>query len=190
VLERGAQLVDPIKPLTPLIGSDAASAETQSLGHSRWIECQRTVDLDHRSVALLPILLAKGVEDQASIHDLQRQASTSRQNPCGFSKNGFVLFLGVEESERVQHHGRVGTPGLQWQPAHVAAKPLRVDVTHLVPDGDRVFVTYEARKADGGRFRNTEILTIRNGQLVDAEVYFGWSIPHAAKPGGFVDKKP
>jgi ketosteroid isomerase-like protein len=64
------------------------------------------------------------------------------------------------------------------------------DLIHLVPDGDRVFVTYEARKADGERFRNTEILTIRNGQLVDAEVYFGWSIPHAAKPGGFVDKKP
>ena len=63
------------------------------------------------------------------------------------------------------------------------------DLIHLVPDGDRVFVTYEARKADGGRFRNTEVLTIRNGQLVDAEVYFGWSIPHAATSGGFVDKK-
>jgi len=61
------------------------------------------------------------------------------------------------------------------------------DFSYMVPDGDRVFVTYEARKADGGRFRNTEILTIRNGQLVDAEVYFGWSLPHKASAGGFVN---
>jgi ketosteroid isomerase-like protein len=58
---------------------------------------------------------------------------------------------------------------------------------HLVPDGDRVFVTYEGRWADGGRFRNTEILTFRGGQIVDVEVYFGWSIPHKAKPGDFVN---
>jgi ketosteroid isomerase-like protein len=60
------------------------------------------------------------------------------------------------------------------------------DFIYMAPDGDRVLVTYEARKADGGRFRNTEILTIRTGQLVDAEVYFGWSLPHKAGPGGFV----
>jgi hypothetical protein len=37
------------------------------------------------------------------------------------------------------------------------------------------------------RFRNTEILTVRNGQLVEAEVYFGWSIPDKAKDGRFID---
>ncbi len=31
-----------------------------------------------------------------------------------------------------------------------------------------------------------EILTLRDGQVVEVEVYFGWSIPHQAKPGGFV----
>ena len=62
------------------------------------------------------------------------------------------------------------------------------DFIHLVPDGDRVFVTYEARATDGRHFRNTELLTFRGGQMVEAEVYFGWSIPHAAKAGGFVDR--
>jgi ketosteroid isomerase-like protein len=62
------------------------------------------------------------------------------------------------------------------------------EYVNLVEDGDRVFVTYEARNTGGHRFRNTEILTFRNGRLVEAEVYFGWSLPHEAKPGGFVDK--
>jgi SnoaL-like domain len=61
------------------------------------------------------------------------------------------------------------------------------DFIHLVPDGDRVFVTYEGRSATRGRFRNTEILTISNGRLVNVEVYFGWGIPHKAGLGGFVD---
>jgi ketosteroid isomerase-like protein len=62
------------------------------------------------------------------------------------------------------------------------------DFIHLVPDGDRVYVTYEARAVGGRRFRNTEILTLRGGQVVEVEVYFGWSIPHKAKPGGFIDQ--
>jgi len=52
-----------------------------------------------------------------------------------------------------------------------------------------VFVTYEGHTKNGERFRNTEIVTVRNGQIVEVEVYFGWSIPHEAKPGGFVDDK-
>jgi ketosteroid isomerase-like protein len=58
---------------------------------------------------------------------------------------------------------------------------------HLVPHDGKVFVTYEGRSTGGRRFRNTEILTIRDGQITEAEVYFGWSIPHEAKPGGFVE---
>jgi ketosteroid isomerase-like protein len=57
---------------------------------------------------------------------------------------------------------------------------------NLVADGDRVIVTYEGRHADGRSFRNTEIVTVRQNQIVDVEVYFGWSIPHEAKPGGFL----
>ena len=59
---------------------------------------------------------------------------------------------------------------------------------HLVTDGDRVFVTYEGRNTNGRRFRNTEILTIRDQHIVDAEVYFGWSLPHKATHGGFVNE--
>ncbi len=58
------------------------------------------------------------------------------------------------------------------------------DYIHLVPHGERVFVTYELTNTDGDRFRNTEILTVREGRLVEAEVYFGWSLPHEAPPGG------
>jgi uncharacterized protein (TIGR02246 family) len=59
----------------------------------------------------------------------------------------------------------------------------------VAPDGDdRVFVLYEGTTFDGHRFRNTERLTVRNGKLVEVEVYFGWSIPHEAKPGGFIDQ--
>jgi ketosteroid isomerase-like protein len=65
----------------------------------------------------------------------------------------------------------------------------KFDFIRLVPDGDRVFVTYEGQAAGGRRFRNTEILTLRGGKLIDVEVYFGWSIPHEAKPGGFIDKE-
>jgi hypothetical protein len=61
------------------------------------------------------------------------------------------------------------------------------DFINLVDDQDRVFVTYEGRHANGQRFRNTEIVTVRKNQIVDVEVYFGWSIPHKAKPCGFLE---
>jgi hypothetical protein len=57
------------------------------------------------------------------------------------------------------------------------------DFINLVPDGDRVFVTYEGHGVNSDRFRNTEIVTVRDGRLVEVEVYFGWSIPHKAEPG-------
>jgi ketosteroid isomerase-like protein len=61
------------------------------------------------------------------------------------------------------------------------------DYIHLVADGELVFVTYEGSNVDGGRFRNTEILTVRDRQIVEAEIYFGWSIPHKAPLGAFTD---
>ena len=59
---------------------------------------------------------------------------------------------------------------------------------HLVRDGERVFVTYEARGAGGHRFRNTEIVKVRGSRIIEVEVYFGWDLPHKAPVGGFVDK--
>jgi ketosteroid isomerase-like protein len=61
------------------------------------------------------------------------------------------------------------------------------DFVNLTVDGGRAFVTYEGRNTSGKRFRNTEILTIRNHKIVEVEVYFGWSIPHEAPAGGFLD---
>jgi ketosteroid isomerase-like protein len=65
-----------------------------------------------------------------------------------------------------------------------------IDIQRLIPqDNSSAFVTYELTMKDGRRFRNTEFVTTRGGQLIDVEVYFGWNIPHDAKPGGFVDKQ-
>jgi hypothetical protein len=36
-----------------------------------------------------------------------------------------------------------------------------------------VFVRYELERVSGERFRNTEFLRVRDGQLVRAEVYYG-----------------
>jgi ketosteroid isomerase-like protein len=62
------------------------------------------------------------------------------------------------------------------------------DFIHFAADGERVFVTYEGR-AHARRFRNTELLTIKDGRITDVEVYFGWTIPHEAPSGGFVTDK-
>jgi ketosteroid isomerase-like protein len=61
------------------------------------------------------------------------------------------------------------------------------EFVRLVSHGDEVFVTYEGSTTDGHRFRNTEVLTIRQRQIVNVEVYFGWSLPHKAPTGGFVN---
>ena len=60
------------------------------------------------------------------------------------------------------------------------------DFIHLVADGNRVYVTYEGLAKDR-RFRNTELLRVENGRITDAEVYFGWSIPHPAPPGSSLE---
>ena len=65
-----------------------------------------------------------------------------------------------------------------------------IEVQRVVPqDASQAFVTYELQMKDGRRFRNTEFITLREGKLIEVEVYFGWNIPHDAKPGGFIDKQ-
>jgi ketosteroid isomerase-like protein len=61
------------------------------------------------------------------------------------------------------------------------------DLIHVVAEEDKVFVTYVARMKDGRRFRNTEIVTVRGHQITDVEVYFGWSLPHEAPRGSFIE---
>ena len=50
------------------------------------------------------------------------------------------------------------------------------DFERLIESGDEVVVTYEATRADGTRFRNTEVLTFDADQISRAEVYFGWDL--------------
>ena len=46
----------------------------------------------------------------------------------------------------------------------------------LIESGDEVIVTYETRKTDGTRFRNTEVLTFSGERISRVEVYFGWTL--------------
>ena len=57
------------------------------------------------------------------------------------------------------------------------------DFKHVAESGDHVFVTYEGIRSDGKRFRNTEVITVRNGAIREVEVYFGWNAPHEVARG-------
>ena len=46
-----------------------------------------------------------------------------------------------------------------------------VQLVDARPDG--VFLLYEYELRDGGRYRNTEYSTVRDGQLVETQVFFG-----------------
>lgn len=50
------------------------------------------------------------------------------------------------------------------------------DFVRMFERGEEVFVTYEARRDDGSRFRNCEVFTVRDGKIVEVEVYFGWEL--------------
>ena len=56
------------------------------------------------------------------------------------------------------------------------------DIVHMVEHGAQVFVTYEGQSKQA-RFRNTEILTVRDSQITEVEVYFGWNVPHEVPTG-------
>jgi hypothetical protein len=50
------------------------------------------------------------------------------------------------------------------------------EFTRLLENDDEVIVTYEARKTDGRRFRNTEVLTFEGDKIRRAEVSYGWNL--------------
>jgi ketosteroid isomerase-like protein len=64
------------------------------------------------------------------------------------------------------------------------------DFIAVVPSDDHVYVTTVGHSDSGRRFRNTEVLTLRDGKIVEAEVYFGWNVPHPAPPGSFLKDAP
>jgi ketosteroid isomerase-like protein len=47
------------------------------------------------------------------------------------------------------------------------------EIEHLVEAGDDVFATYRCMTRDGKRFRNTERITVTDGQIHRVEVFFG-----------------
>jgi len=50
------------------------------------------------------------------------------------------------------------------------------ELKRLVESGDEVVVTYESKRTDGSRFRNTEVLSFEGDKIRKAEVYFGWNL--------------
>jgi ketosteroid isomerase-like protein len=64
-----------------------------------------------------------------------------------------------------------------------SAAITRFDDIYEVEDGARAFIVYEADTSTGKRFRNSEVYTVRGGQLVATEVYFGWDLPHKVPRG-------
>ena len=44
-------------------------------------------------------------------------------------------------------------------------------------DSDHVFSHYEYELENGERYRNCEVLTVRDGQIVETQVYFGGKQP-------------
>lgn len=59
----------------------------------------------------------------------------------------------------------------------------------MIEAGDEVVVTYEGTGVSGRVFRNTEVLTVRAGKIVEVEVYFGWNIPHDAPSGESIEQR-
>ncbi len=58
-----------------------------------------------------------------------------------------------------------------------AGQRQKFNFLRLIEHDDEVVVTYEMKKPNGEKGRNTEILRIKNNKIVSAEVYFGWDIP-------------
>ena len=54
----------------------------------------------------------------------------------------------------------------------------RQEILQAVPgEGGDVFVLYEYDLADGGgTYRNTEVLTVRDGRVVETQVFFGGAV--------------
>jgi len=66
---------------------------------------------------------------------------------------------------------------------------LTFEFVRIVPQREQVIVTYEAQTSAGKRFRNTEILTVKDGVITEVEVYFGWDIPHEVAPGHNLEER-
>jgi hypothetical protein len=61
-----------------------------------------------------------------------------------------------------------------WGPG--AGSGTHMEPVRLLEIGDEVLMTYEATRADGTRFRNTEIFGFDGDRIARIEVYWGWDL--------------
>jgi hypothetical protein len=52
------------------------------------------------------------------------------------------------------------------------------EMIHQSERYDTAFIVYEGRTTSGKTFRNCEVHVVRDGRLLNTEVYFGWDVPH------------
>ena len=65
---------------------------------------------------------------------------------------------------------------------------VAIEIKRTVDDGDHVFVVSEIRMKKGKGMRNCELHTVHDSKVTEIEVYFGWTVPHEASPGGHVEE--
>ena len=84
-------------------------------GHARRLQRQLSRDPDQHSFALFKVRLAEGGKDGGAIYNLQPYASARSQYTLGLMQYRFVLFIRLEESERVDQNDASKEPGTKWQ---------------------------------------------------------------------------
>jgi hypothetical protein len=56
------------------------------------------------------------------------------------------------------------------------------EILHIADDGkDEVFILYEYELKTGKRYRNAEYIRLRNGQLVETQVFFGAEVARTGR---------
>jgi hypothetical protein len=61
-----------------------------------------------------------------------------------------------------------------------SSRMRRQELLHVTPaGGGDVFLLYEYELQSGEVHRNTEVLTVRDGQVVEAQVFFGGRVDRA-----------
>ena len=60
-----------------------------------------------------------------------------------------------------------------WPGAGQAVREFEIE--RVIDSGEEIVVSYNATRADGSRFRNTEVFTLdADERITRIEVYFGW----------------
>ncbi len=127
-LEHRTQFLRSIEPLSSFVlAVPARPTDDNSLRHPRWRQCERARDRHDRPVALFAIAVAKTSENEAAVHDFQRQSSTRSQHAHGLGHYRFVLDLCFKESEGVHENGGIEACRQKRQSPHVAPDPTSLN---------------------------------------------------------------